>query len=249
MLSTLLSREKRKRITSSFFSFFFSELLDETFFIALYPSVFKNGSISSLLFVSTNIPSLKREREREKCVKRSSSSIPRLLSFIRRIRMAGEISYRSELQSWWKRWLAIKIGSAYLSVHAVAAHLLHPSISPLYSRPFIERRSITVLPRTIPFGTVRISFFRFVPRVERGDKSSANRVRCFSRAFLSLSLPPILFRSRLPSRPKSRVNLHRDRIYRETCSNAVLFFQRDPFSLFRPLCGYYAVIYRNLSYG
>lgn len=132
------------------------------------------------------------KKKKKKNVERSTSSIPEAFSFIRRDKDGREISYRSsELQSSWKRWLAIKIGSAYLFVHAAA-----PISSILRSRlsipgPFIERRSITVLPRTIPFGTVRISFFRFVPRVERGDKSSANRVRCFSRAFLALfsSLP------------------------------------------------------------
>lgn len=150
-------------------------------------------------------------------------------------------------------------------------HAAAPISSILRSRlsipgPFIERRSITVLPRTIPFGTVRISFFRFVPRVERGDKSSANRVRCFSRAFLALfsSLP--FFRQfystrachhhRLPPLSSSTPGVSlawiyiatvRTRIYRETCSNAVLFFQRDPFSLFRPLYGYYAVIYRTVE--
>lgn len=208
-----------------------------------------------------------KKKKKKKNVERSTSSIPEAFSFIRRDKDGREISYRSsELQSSWKRWLAIKIGSAYLFVHAAA-----PISSILRSRlsipgPFIERRSITVLPRTIPFGTVRISFFRFVPRVERGDKSSANRVRCFSRAFLALfsSLP--FFRQfystrachhhRLPPPSSSTPGVSlawiyiatvRTRIYRETCSNAVLFFQRDPFSLFRPLYGYYAVIYRTVE--
>lgn len=205
------------------------------------------------------------KKKKKKNVERSTSSIPEAFSFIRRDKDGREISYRSsELQSSWKRWLAIKIGSAYLFVHAAA-----PISSILRSRlsipgPFIERRSITVLPRTIPFGTVRISFFRFVPRVERGDKSSANRVRCFSRAFLALfsSLP--FFRQfystrachhhRLPPPSSSTpgvslawIYIATVRIYRETCSNAVLFFQRDPFSLFRPLYGYYAVIYRTVE--
>lgn len=252
----VVAREARKNC------FFFLRITEWNFFSL--PSIHRD-KMGLFRFDEHSI--VEGKKKKKKNVERSTSSIPEAFSFIRRDKDGREISYRSsELQSSWKRWLAIKIGSAYLFVHAAA-----PISSILRSRlsipgPFIERRSITVLPRTIPFGTVRISFFRFVPRVERGDKSSANRVRCFSRAFLALfsSLP--FFRQfystrachhhRLPPPSSSTPGVSlawiyiatvRTRIYRETCSNAVLFFQRDPFSLFRPLYGYYAVIYRTVE--
>lgn len=86
---------------------------------------------------------------------------------------------------------------------------------------FIERRSITVLLRTIPFGTVRISFFSSRtraqnPRQKLSYSSLSSRKSCMN------------------SRPRVA------RIW-ELIQTALL--QCDPFSLFRRAFRYYAIIY------
>lgn len=144
-----------------------------------------------------------------------------------------------------------------------STHLLHPSISPLYSRP-IHRATIDYsapADNTIRDSANFILSFRTARRTRRQKlgQQSTMLFTCLSRPLLVPPLlPPILFHSRLPPPPPSSstpgvslawiyIATVRTRIYRETCSNAVLFFQRDPFSLFRPLYGYYAVIYRTVE--
>lgn len=110
-----------------------------------------------------------------------------------------------------------------------STHLLHPSISPLYSRP-IHRATIDYsapADNTIRDSANFILSFRTARRTRRQKlgQQSTMLFTCLSRPLLVPPLlPPILFHSRLPPPPpattlllharrKSRVNLHRDRTY------------------------------------
>lgn len=112
-----------------------------------------------------------------------------------------------------------------LCVSVRARSTLSPPPFDLASRhlflAFIERRSITVLSRTIPFGTVRILFFRFVLRVEPPTKArrrSTMLSHTFSTYSPSLSLSLVAHAHTraaflyFSGWRKSCVNLHRDRV-------------------------------------